>query len=112
MASVQNAALASGFLRSAERFPDRPAVEIGGEPLSYDELRRRATAIADALAAYAPAEPRLTAVFGSRSATSFAGVLGALLRGHGYVPLNPRFPTERNRSIIDRSGCRSVVVDA
>ncbi|MDP9261827.1 MAG: AMP-binding protein, partial [Actinomycetota bacterium] len=112
MAAVQNAAIASGFLRSAERFPDRPALEIGGESLSYDELRRRATAIAGALAKYAPTEPRLTAVFGSRSATSFAGVLGALLRGHGYVPLNPRFPIERNRSIIDRSGCRSVVVDA
>jgi amino acid adenylation domain-containing protein len=111
MAAVRHATLASGFLRSAERFPGRPAVETGGESLSYDELRRRATAIAAALATHAPAEPRLTAVFGSRSSTSFAGVLGALLRGHGYVPLNPGFPVERNRSMIDRSGCRSVVVD-
>lgn len=111
MTTVQQAGLASGFLASAARFPERPAVEIAGSVVSYEELRRRATLVASALVAHAPGDPRLTAVFGRRSATSFAAVLGALLRGHGYLPLDPRLPAERNRSIIERSGCRSIVVD-
>jgi amino acid adenylation domain-containing protein len=111
VSTLRSAGLISGFLASAERFPDRPALEVGGAVVTYDELRVRATGIASALAANAPTEPPLTAVFGHRSAFAFAGVLGALLRGHGYVPLGPRLPPARNRSILERSGCRAVVVD-
>jgi hypothetical protein len=42
---------------------------------------------------------------------AYAGVLGALLAGHGYVPLNRTFPVERTRIMLKRSMCRSIVVD-
>ena len=58
------------------------------------------------------AGPALTAVFGARSATAFAGVLGALMRGHGYVPLHPNHPAERCRAMLERAGCRAVIADA
>lgn len=105
--------LASGFLRSAERFPERPALEVGGEVITYEDLLHRATAIASALIAHdrQTGPPALTAVFASRSASAFAGVLGVLLSGHGYVPLNPRFPSLRNREMLERAGCTAVVVD-
>jgi amino acid adenylation domain-containing protein len=109
--ALEPAALTSGFLASAERFPDRPAVEVAGVPISYAELRSRAAAIAAALEMNAPAEPRLTAVFATRGVTAYAAVLGALLRGHGFVPLNPRYPAQRNRAILERSGCNAVIVD-
>jgi amino acid adenylation domain-containing protein len=54
----------------------------------------------------------LTAVFAYRTWPAFAGVLAALYRGHGYVPLNPTFPPERTRGMLDRSGAVAVVVDA
>jgi amino acid adenylation domain-containing protein len=105
--------LLSGFLRSKETFPDRPALEVGGETLSYAELSRRAAAIAAAIAERGPeGAPPLTAVFGSRSETAFAGVLGALWAGHGYVPLNPSFPSQRCREMLERSGCRTLIADA
>jgi amino acid adenylation domain-containing protein len=34
-----------------------------------------------------------------------------LLAGHGYVPLNRTFPTERTRIMLERSGARSLIVD-
>src|SRR5262249_11764939 len=40
----------------------------------------------------------------------YAGVLGALMRGHGYVPLNPNFPVARTREMLDRSGAGTVIV--
>lgn len=106
------APLAEGFLRSAERHGDRPALEVGSATLTYAELRDRAAAVAATLQrADRGAGPALTAVFAARSATAYAGVLGALMRGHGYVPLNPRHPTERSRAMLERSGCRTIVVD-
>lgn len=102
----------SGFLGSREAFPERPALEVAGETLSYADLGDRAGAIAAAIAERGPAGAPLTAVFASRSATAFAGVLGSLWAGHGYVPLNPSFPLSRLRSMLERSGCRTLIVDA
>jgi amino acid adenylation domain-containing protein len=105
--------LATGFLRSADLFPDRPALQVEEERLTYAELRQRATAIAAALREHTPeGGPPFTAVFGHRSATAFSGVLGALVRGHAYVPLNRKFPVLRSRSMFERSGCRALVVDS
>jgi amino acid adenylation domain-containing protein len=55
--------------------------------------------------------PQLTGVFATRSVGAFAGILGVLFRGHGYVPLNPRFPPLRNRDMLQRAGCRVLLVD-
>ena len=105
--------LISGFCRSVAEFPDRPALEIDGLNLTYRQLYAQSASIARALDAGDNADgPPLTAVFGQRSFTVFAGVLGCLLRGHGYVPLNPTFPTDRTVSMLVRSQCRSLVADA
>jgi amino acid adenylation domain-containing protein len=104
--------LLSGFLRSAAESPDRAALEVAGEQLAYGELAGRAERLAAAIAAASPADaPPLTAVFGSRSVSTFAGILGALWAGNGYVPLNPSFPLDRCREMLIRSGARTLVVD-
>ncbi len=105
-------ALHSGFLRSAEKFGDRPALEVAGTTLTYAGLRDRAAAIAATLTAASPAGEPLTGVFAYRTPTAFAGLLGALLRGHGYVPLNRTLPPRRTRSMLERSGAGAVVADA
>lgn len=106
-------ALHDGFLASAERFADRPALEVAGTTLTYAQLRDRAAAIAATLQRAVPsAATPLTAVFAYRSETAFAGVLGTLMRGHGYVPLHPNFPVDRTRAMLERSGCEAIVVDA
>jgi amino acid adenylation domain-containing protein len=105
--------LFSGFRRSVAAFPERPALEVNGETWSYRDLDQLACAIAATLAKHAPlVDPPLTAVFAYRSAAAFAGVLAALLRGHGYVPLNRTFPPERSRQMLQRSRCRAIIVDA
>lgn len=104
--------LRTGFLRSAERFPQRPALQFGAEELSYAALSERAASLAATLQQHEPQPGApLTAVFGHRSVTAFAGVLAALLRGHGYVPLNPSFPEPRTRAMLQRSEVSSVIVD-
>lgn len=103
--------LCAGFLHSVERWPDRPALEYDGAILTYAELFERAAAVAAALAQAEP-EPRLACVFAHRSITAYVGVLGALLSGKGYVPLNHAFPPLRTRTMLVRSGARALVADA
>jgi amino acid adenylation domain-containing protein len=101
-----------GFLRSAAAFGDRAAVEARDASLTYAELEDRSKSIAATLAAHDSSDgPRLTAVFANRTATGFASVLGVLLRGHGYVPLNVRFPADRCKFMLEHTGCRAIVVD-
>ena len=105
--------LATAFLQSSERFADNAALSVGGQERSYEDLARRAKSFAATVRRESPAaEVPLTAVFAYRSQTAYAGVLGALLAGHGYVPLNPTFPIDRTRLMLERSMCRSLIVDA
>jgi amino acid adenylation domain-containing protein len=106
--------LLGGFLLAARRFPERPALEVDGASISYAELEASARSLAAVLASGAddkPAPPR-TAVLAQRSEVAFVGILAALLREHGYVPLHPGFPVARTRETLIRSGAASLVVDA
>ncbi len=106
-------ALWEGFLRSARRFPDRPAVFAESRTASYSALHEQSIRIAATIQAHPEfSKVPLTAVFGYRSTSAFSGVLGALLSGNGYVPLNRTFPIERTEVMFERSECRSIVVDS
>lgn len=111
--STRTSHLAERFLRTSQRVPDRLAVEVAGKGVSYRELREQAKALAGTLLqATSEDGPPLTAVFAHRSVTAYAGVLAALLRGHGYVPLNRTFPPDRTRTMLERSGCQAMIVDS
>jgi amino acid adenylation domain-containing protein len=111
---AERVSLSSSFFRWAVESPDRAALEVEGKPFTYGELARRARALAATLLEHTcdDAGPPLTAVLAHRSATAFSGILGALARGQGYVPLNPGFPAARNRAMLVRSGCEAVIIDA
>jgi len=102
----------TGFLRSAGRFPGHSAVVVEGKTLSYGQLRELACRIAATIQLRTEdSSTPLTAVFAYRSPVAFAGVLGSLLAGHGYVPLNRMFPIERTRVMLDRAECQSIIAD-
>jgi amino acid adenylation domain-containing protein len=102
--------LGDAFLRSAERYPDRPALVVDGETYAYRELLGHAAAVAEAIRRGGPSGSPLVAVHGERTMWTYAGILGALLAGRGYVPLSPSFPAERTRAMLERSGADAVIV--
>src|SRR5437016_13343463 len=90
-----------GFLHSAERYGHRPAVEVRGTILTYDELRSRAMSLAASLQRATPSGgPPLTAVFAYGSAAAYSGVLAALLSGYRYVRRDRSLPPERNPPML------------
>lgn len=109
------AALAAALARRAEASPHAAGDRIvEAAPAAAGDAAGVATPEASAVsppdATPGPAPP-FTAVLASRSVTAYTGVLAALLRGHGYVPLNPAFPPERTRTMLERSGARALIVD-
>ena len=102
----------SGFIQSSEQFPEQPAIDLG-HPVTYRQLAQCVKRIAATIQVRLPnSDIPLTAVLAYRSETAYAAVLGALMAGHGYVPLNRTFPVDRTRLMLERSMCRSMVVDA
>jgi amino acid adenylation domain-containing protein len=99
-------------MRAVERYARRPAGLVDGRSLTFAELGDRSAAIAATLQRRGGDGPPLTAVLASRSEVAFTGVVGALWRGHGYVPLNPALPVRRTREMLGRAGCRELVADA
>lgn len=98
------------FRISAERYGARPALRVAGVQLSYSALQHRADQIAAALARHETATSApIVAIYASRQADTYAAVLACLMRGCCYVPLNPKFPAARNRTILDRSGAAVVL---
>ena len=101
-----------GFLRSAGQFPERPALIVEGRLLYYWQLREMALRIAATIQTHKEyLSTPLIAILAHRSATAYAGILGSLLAGNGYVPLNRTFPAARTRVMFERSQCRAIIVD-
>ena len=107
---MPNVSLATKFLEIAGSNQDGLALWCRGEVLTYRELRDRAAAIASAIRATGKfnAGDRV-AILSDRTPTAYIAVVAALLAGGAYVPLNPRYPAERNRSILDSSGAAVII---
>jgi amino acid adenylation domain-containing protein len=83
-------------IRSAvARDPGAPAVEHGGETLSFSELDRRANRLARHLLARGAGPGRHAGLLLDRSLHWPVAVLACLRAGAAFVPLDPRHPRER-----------------
>ncbi|MBL8342372.1 MAG: amino acid adenylation domain-containing protein [Rubrivivax sp.] len=99
------------FLAAAAAWPGRSAVEVGPETLSYQELRRNALQVARLLVEHSGAQRPRVGVLASRSTQMYAGILGALCSGGTVVPLNPGFPAQRTRQMIELADAHALVAD-
>lgn len=104
--------LVTGFVKSVEAHDRRPALEVGESVLTYAELAARASDLAATIRTFKPGTQPVGAVYGYRSVAAYAGVLGTLLSGKGYVPLHPHFPPARTRYMLMLSGADTVIVGA
>jgi amino acid adenylation domain-containing protein len=103
--------LHSGFLRSAAMHPDRPALEVCDQTLSYAQLRQRAGDVAVVLAREAGQTHPKVGILASRSVEMYSGILGTLWCGGTVVPLNPAFPAERSAQMLALAEVSALVVD-
>jgi amino acid adenylation domain-containing protein len=111
-ASAADAGLYHWFERSARQFPDRTALEVGHDRLTYAALEEAASSGAAILTRAAGAVPGAVGLYCSRSVTAYAGYLATSRCGAAVVPLNPAFPAARNQEICRAAGVTAVIADA
>jgi amino acid adenylation domain-containing protein len=89
------------FERWARRSPDSTAVVFETQQLSYGELDRRANQLANYLRKLGVQSDGLVGVCLDRSLDMVVGLLGVLKAGAAYVPIDPAYPVDRIRFMLE-----------
>jgi amino acid adenylation domain-containing protein len=101
--------LAERFRRGLKLCPDRPAVRIGPDTITYQQLHDTASSWAGSLVANG--SPRTVGVLAGKTATGYAGLLAVLYAGATVVPLHPSFPAALTRRMIRVAGVDMLIAD-
>ncbi|MBH1937502.1 amino acid adenylation domain-containing protein [Streptomyces sp. AV19] len=88
----------------AARRGDATAVEHDGRSVTYAELLAAARTVARHLAARGAGPGTLVAVALPRGIEAVTAILGALLSGAAYCPLDPAAPASRTAALLDDAG--------
>ncbi|NMU88725.1 D-alanine--poly(phosphoribitol) ligase [Achromobacter ruhlandii] len=88
------------FVDSA-RAPDALAVVGADRSLTWAQLRDEAMAWADEARAHGAAPDVPVAIYGHKEASFFVAMVGALLIGAPFVPVDTIYPPERLRRIVE-----------
>ncbi|SFY33420.1 non-ribosomal peptide synthetase [Streptomyces atratus] len=92
--------------------PDAVALEHGGQRLTYRELDERAEGLARYLAERGVGPGALVAVCLDHGPDLVCALLGVLKSGAAYVPLDPAYPAERLRYMVEDSAAPVVVTQS
>ncbi len=92
--------------------PDKIAVWSAQGSLSYAELYKKARGVAKTLRDAGVSRGDRVGIWMDKTPSCLASILGVLGAGAAYVPLDPRAPWRRCRTIGLDSGFAAVVVDA
>ena len=93
----------------AERRPERVALAAGAEHVSYGELVRRADRLAAHLRTLGVRPETRVGLALDRSPLLVEALLGTLVAGGVYVPLDTSYPRERLRYLVEDSGIAVLV---
>lgn len=91
------------------RHPAAIAVSFEGERLTYAELDSRSTRLARHLQSLGVGAESLVGLCVERGIEMVIGVLGVLKAGAAYLPLDPAFPGERLRYMLEDSEAQALV---
>ncbi|MDV8075436.1 amino acid adenylation domain-containing protein [Rhodococcus sp. IEGM 1370] len=91
----------AGFDRCATATPDAPAVTFGGLTISYRDFAGRVNEAARQLISRGVGPETAVAVVGTRSVDMLTAIYATLIAGAAYVPLDPEWPEDRVRYVLD-----------
>ncbi|HEU4963915.1 MAG TPA: condensation domain-containing protein, partial [Bacilli bacterium] len=98
------------FEEQVRTAPDRIAVVDQGEQLTYAELNRKVNQVAWKLREMGVKPDERVAIIAERSIEMVAGIYGIIKAGGAYVPIDPTFPEDRLRFMLEDCGARAVLL--
>ncbi|MFC9892538.1 amino acid adenylation domain-containing protein [Nocardia sp. NPDC127579] len=111
-AQIPEVSLVDLIAAQALRRPDAVAVRSQGAELTFGELLRRANRVARALIAHGAGPETLVAVALPRTEELPVGLLGVLLTGAGYLPIDTTYPARRLEFMLSDAAPTCVLTTA
>ena len=93
----------------AARTPDAVALEWQGDAMTYGEMWAACGAVGCWLRSHGVCADSVVALQLDRSLEQVVGMLGTLVAGGAYLPLDPMWPVERRRFIMEDAACKQLV---
>lgn len=97
------------FSQQVLRTPDAVAVVAPGGTLTYAEVYRRALALADALRGHGVGPGRHVALVLEKGWEQVVAVYAVLYAGGAYLPIDPAWPEDRRRYLIEHGLAKAVL---
>ncbi len=109
--AVEKTDIVTLFRRAAQRDPLKCAVIFREKTLSYQELDRLSDRIAAHLLEKGIGAGDVVGILIPRSEYMPVTALGVLKTGAAYQPLDPAYPTERLKIMVEDSGAKALIED-
>ena len=91
------------FEETASIYPGNTALTFDGKSMSYGELNEKANILADIIRKKGIVPDDIVAVSVDPSMEMIIGIIGILKAGAAYLPMDPDFPDDRIRFMMDDS---------
>ncbi|WP_223153698.1 non-ribosomal peptide synthetase [Bradyrhizobium japonicum] len=99
------------FEAQVQKAPEAVALVCENERLSYGELNARANRLAHLLIELGVKPDQPVAICLERSLMMMVGILAILKAGGAYLPLDPAYPSERLRQVVNDAAPRLLLCD-
>ncbi|MEO6638315.1 MAG: amino acid adenylation domain-containing protein, partial [Ginsengibacter sp.] len=97
------------FEEQVDKTPQAIALEFINESLTYKELNERSNKLAHFLQSKAVKQEMLVAICIERSVDMMVSILGILKAGGAYVPIDPGYPAERIKYMLEDTGVNIII---
>ncbi len=99
------------FARRVAKNPGKIALEYDGETVTYDQLNILTDKIAVRLRTAGVGPDSIVGILCERSIEAVVSILGILKAGGAYLPIDPAYPEDRKKYIIENSGTKILILE-
>ncbi|MBD2203724.1 amino acid adenylation domain-containing protein [Calothrix sp. FACHB-1219] len=99
------------IIQQAQLTPDAIAVFDRANPLTYQQLDRLSNQVAAYLRTQGVSPNTRVGIMTERGARMIIGILGILKAGGSYIPLDPAYPTDRLRYILEHATIETLLTE-
>ncbi|MGG2092648.1 amino acid adenylation domain-containing protein [Bacillus sp. S13(2024)] len=100
------------FEATVANYPDSIALRYKEETLTYKELNHWANSIGEEIRNRGISKNDFVGIISEKSFEMFAGILGILKSGAGYLPLDPGYPMDRINFMLSDSNTKLVITSS
>jgi len=99
------------FEKRFEQYKDSKAVTFNGTSLTYQELNVKANQFAEYLRSVGVGKNTPVGICMDRSLYAIISILGIIKAGGAYMPIDPDYPIERKKFMLDDSEAKVLIAD-